>query len=229
MAIICAVGDGLQNDPTFVSHLLEAIGGVPIRMVSQAAARRNITLVIREADLRAGARARARRFFSAASQRPRSQELEICMRILLIGHGRMGQLVERSRRRTAARSPASSPSRSARRRDRARRSAAASTSAIDFSLAGAVPTEPGAARRARASTSSSARPAGRRTKRGCARSPTQAGIGVLASANFSLGMHVFRARRRGGRAAVRRAAATSAPGSTRRITRPRRTRRRARR
>ncbi|HET9373166.1 MAG TPA: aspartate kinase, partial [Vicinamibacterales bacterium] len=51
MAIICAVGDGLQNDPTFVSHLLEAVGGVPIRMVSQAAARRNITLVIREADL----------------------------------------------------------------------------------------------------------------------------------------------------------------------------------
>ena len=51
MAIICAVGEGLQNDPTFVSHLLEAIGGVPIRMVSQAAARRNITLVIREEDL----------------------------------------------------------------------------------------------------------------------------------------------------------------------------------
>jgi aspartate kinase len=51
MAILCAVGEGLQRDPTFVSHLLEALGGIPIRMVSQAAARRNITLVIREADL----------------------------------------------------------------------------------------------------------------------------------------------------------------------------------
>jgi aspartate kinase len=51
MAIICAVGEGLQRDPTFVSRLLEALGGIPIRMVSQAAARRNITLVIREADL----------------------------------------------------------------------------------------------------------------------------------------------------------------------------------
>jgi aspartate kinase len=51
MAILCAVGDGLQRDPTFVSHLLESLGGIPIRMVSQAAARRNITLVIREADL----------------------------------------------------------------------------------------------------------------------------------------------------------------------------------
>jgi aspartate kinase len=51
MAIVCAVGDGLQNDPAFVSHLLEAIAGVPIRMLSQAAARRNITLVIHESDL----------------------------------------------------------------------------------------------------------------------------------------------------------------------------------
>jgi aspartate kinase len=51
MAIICAVGDGLQTDPTFVGRLLAAVGPVPIRMVSQAAARRNITLVIREADL----------------------------------------------------------------------------------------------------------------------------------------------------------------------------------
>jgi aspartate kinase len=51
MAILCAVGDGLQRDPTFVTHLLESLGAVPIRMVSQAASRRNITLVIREADL----------------------------------------------------------------------------------------------------------------------------------------------------------------------------------
>jgi len=51
MAILCAVGDGLQRDPTFVSHLLEALGDIPIRMLSQAAARRNVTLVIRQADL----------------------------------------------------------------------------------------------------------------------------------------------------------------------------------
>jgi aspartate kinase len=51
MAIVCAVGEGLQSDPTFVTQLLQAIGGVPIRMVSQAASRRNITFVIRAADL----------------------------------------------------------------------------------------------------------------------------------------------------------------------------------
>jgi len=63
MAIICAVGEGLQNDPTFVSRLLEAVGGVPIRMVSQAAARRNITLVIREEDLEPTLRRVHERFF----------------------------------------------------------------------------------------------------------------------------------------------------------------------
>jgi len=51
MAILCAVGDGLQAAPTFVAELLSALNGVPIRMVSQAAARRNITLVLAEPAL----------------------------------------------------------------------------------------------------------------------------------------------------------------------------------
>jgi aspartate kinase len=63
MAIVCAVGDGLQRDPTFVSHLLESLGGIPLRMVSQAAARRNITLVIREADLEQALLSVHQRFF----------------------------------------------------------------------------------------------------------------------------------------------------------------------
>jgi len=69
MAIICAVGDGLQNDPTFVSHLLEAIGGVPIHMVSQAAARRNITLVIHETDLPVTLARVHQKFFQTAGVR----------------------------------------------------------------------------------------------------------------------------------------------------------------
>jgi aspartate kinase len=63
MAILCAVGDGLQRDSTFVSQLLESLGGTPIRMVSQAAARRNITLVIREADLESALSRVHERFF----------------------------------------------------------------------------------------------------------------------------------------------------------------------
>jgi aspartate kinase len=67
MAIVCAVGEGLQNDPTFVSELLHAMGDVPIRMVSQAASRRNITLVIREADLAAALARVHGRFFATAN------------------------------------------------------------------------------------------------------------------------------------------------------------------
>jgi aspartate kinase len=63
MAILCAVGDGLQRDPTFVGHLLESLGGIPIRMLSQAAARRHITLVIREADLESALERVHERFF----------------------------------------------------------------------------------------------------------------------------------------------------------------------
>jgi len=66
MAILCAVGDGLQNDPAFVGRLLEAMGGVPVRMLSQAAARRNITLVIGAADLEPALRRVHDRFFSTA-------------------------------------------------------------------------------------------------------------------------------------------------------------------
>jgi aspartokinase len=61
------VGDGLQDDPTFVSQLLDALGGVPVRMLSQAAARRNITMVIRRADLETALVRVHDRFFGAAA------------------------------------------------------------------------------------------------------------------------------------------------------------------
>ncbi len=51
MAIVCVVGDGLQRDPALASGVLASIGDVPLRMLSQAASRRNITFVIRDAEL----------------------------------------------------------------------------------------------------------------------------------------------------------------------------------
>ncbi|HUU33677.1 MAG TPA: aspartate kinase [Vicinamibacterales bacterium] len=51
MAIVCAVGEGLQHDPTLVGQVLQAVGEVPVKLLSQAASRRNITFVIREADV----------------------------------------------------------------------------------------------------------------------------------------------------------------------------------
>jgi aspartate kinase len=51
MAIVSAVGDGLQRDPAMAARVLVALGDVPLRMVSQASGRRNITFVIREGDV----------------------------------------------------------------------------------------------------------------------------------------------------------------------------------
>lgn len=51
MAIVCVVGDGLHDDPRLAAQVLASVGDVPLRMVSQAASRRNITFVIRETDL----------------------------------------------------------------------------------------------------------------------------------------------------------------------------------
>jgi aspartate kinase len=51
MAIVCVVGEGLQTDPQLIGRVLQGVGQVPIRLVSQAAARSNVTFVIREADL----------------------------------------------------------------------------------------------------------------------------------------------------------------------------------
>ncbi len=53
MAIVCAVGDGLRRDPHLAARVLASVGDVPLRLVSQAASRRNITFVIREADVTA--------------------------------------------------------------------------------------------------------------------------------------------------------------------------------
>jgi aspartate kinase len=63
MAIVCAVGDGLRSDPALVGEVLLALGDVPLRMVSQAASRRNVTLVVREANLPAALGRLHDRFF----------------------------------------------------------------------------------------------------------------------------------------------------------------------
>ena len=50
MAIICAVGENLRADPTLFGRAVTSLERVPLRMVSQAASRRNITFVLRDAD-----------------------------------------------------------------------------------------------------------------------------------------------------------------------------------
>jgi aspartate kinase len=51
MAIICAVGENLRADPTLFGRAVTALDRVPLRLVSQAASRRNITFVLRDSDV----------------------------------------------------------------------------------------------------------------------------------------------------------------------------------
>ena len=51
MALLCAVGDRLRAEPEIASRVIRVLEEVPLRMISQAASRRNITVILREADL----------------------------------------------------------------------------------------------------------------------------------------------------------------------------------
>jgi aspartate kinase len=51
MAIICAVGEDIHEDPKAFGRAVSALESIPLRMVSQAACRRNITFVLRDADV----------------------------------------------------------------------------------------------------------------------------------------------------------------------------------
>ena len=51
MALLCAVGDRLRNEPAIAARVVRVLEEVPLRMISQAASRRNITVILRQADL----------------------------------------------------------------------------------------------------------------------------------------------------------------------------------
>ena len=65
MAIVCAVGEGLRQDPSLATHLLGALEGVPLAMVSQGGSRKNITVVLRDGDVVVAMERLHRRFFEA--------------------------------------------------------------------------------------------------------------------------------------------------------------------
>ena len=51
MAIVSAVGENLRTDPTLFGRAVTSLDRIPLRLVSQAASRRNITFVLRDADV----------------------------------------------------------------------------------------------------------------------------------------------------------------------------------
>jgi aspartate kinase len=69
MAIVCAVGEGLHEEPGVVARVLTAVGDVPIRLLSQAGSRRNITFVIPEAEVPKALGRLHDHFFAQAGER----------------------------------------------------------------------------------------------------------------------------------------------------------------
>ena len=53
MAIVCVVGENLRGETALFGRAVMALGRIPLRLVSQAASRRNITFVLRDADVEA--------------------------------------------------------------------------------------------------------------------------------------------------------------------------------
>src|SRR5215475_5642339 len=51
MAIICAVGENLRSEPGVFVKAIVSLGDIPLRLVSQAASRRNITFVLPDRDV----------------------------------------------------------------------------------------------------------------------------------------------------------------------------------
>ena len=51
MSLLCAVGDVLQHEPEMAARVVGVFEEVPLRMISQAVSRRNITVVLRQGDL----------------------------------------------------------------------------------------------------------------------------------------------------------------------------------
>src|SRR5262245_48569557 len=51
MAIVSAVGENLRADPTLFARAVTSLDRIPLRLVSQAAGRRNVTFVLRDSDV----------------------------------------------------------------------------------------------------------------------------------------------------------------------------------
>jgi aspartate kinase len=69
MAIVSAVGDNLRADPALAVSIIAALGRLPLRMVSQAASRRNVTVVLNDSDVPAAMSRLHTEFFATAGAR----------------------------------------------------------------------------------------------------------------------------------------------------------------
>jgi aspartate kinase len=68
MAILTVVGDRLATNSTLAARIVGAMTGFPLRMISQAASRKNVTIVLPEASLAAAMTHLHRELFAAAGK-----------------------------------------------------------------------------------------------------------------------------------------------------------------
>ena len=95
MAILCAVGDGLRRDPKLATRILGSLEHFPLRMVSQAASRRNVTVVLQDAVAGAAMNHLHDTFFARdAAAATAARPGLVSASLLIVGRGRMGRLVE---------------------------------------------------------------------------------------------------------------------------------------
>ena len=106
MALVCAVGERLRTDPSLCAHVVGALEGLPIRMVSQAGlpSQHHRRAAVRTTGGSDGAPARPLLFDDSGA--PRGERIwtrfgpgpdeghRMSCRVLVVGHGRMGRLIE---------------------------------------------------------------------------------------------------------------------------------------
>jgi aspartate kinase len=63
LAIVCAVGEQLREQHHLCADVLDGLGGLPVRMVSQSASRQNLTIVVAGSDLVTAMTRLHKRFF----------------------------------------------------------------------------------------------------------------------------------------------------------------------
>jgi len=74
MAIVCAVGEMLRRDTCLATRVLGALEGLPLAMVSQGGSRKNITVVLRDDDVKGAMERLHRRFFEGPRQDESARE-----------------------------------------------------------------------------------------------------------------------------------------------------------
>jgi aspartate kinase len=65
LALVCVVGENLRMEPALCADVLGALAGLPLRIVSQAGSRQNITLVLAQSDLNVAVQRLHHRFFES--------------------------------------------------------------------------------------------------------------------------------------------------------------------